>query len=42
MIVDMEVIKRRERIFKHSKLLRKIAEKDRKRQEYAKRLLAKF
>ena len=42
MIEELEVIKRRERIFKHSELLRKIAEKDGKRQEYAKRLLDKF
>ena len=42
MIEELKDVKRKEAIRKHSELLRKLAEQERKRQEYAKRLLAKF
>ena len=41
-IEELEVIKHRERVMKHTELLRKLAEKNRERQEYAKRLFAHF
>jgi len=42
MIEELKDIKRKEAIRKHSELLRKLAERDNKKREYAKRLLAKF